>query len=141
MKKLIIILINLLFISTKAFAQHGETNKIFSDDTLKSKFLTNPLSEIYYKFDEFDFYRENKNLKMYLLLDEDPNTIWVRTSLLISKMDLPSEGNKADLLSPLFIQYSENSKFNPIRYMLGMAQIGAVGYLAYKHIIKYGLFK
>ena len=78
---------------------------------------------------------------MYLLLDDDPNTIWLRTSLLISKMDLPSGDNKVDLLSPLFIQYSENSKFNPIRYMLGMAQIGAVGYLAYKHIKKYGLFK
>lgn len=140
MKRLIKIFVGLLFITSTAFAQQVELNKNSSNDTLKSKISINPLSEIHYKFDEFDFYRENKN-KMYLLLDEDPNTIWLRTSLLISKMDLPSKVTEADLLSPLFIQYSENSKFNPIRYMLGMAQIGAVGYLAYKHIKKYGLFK
>ena len=42
---------------------------------------------------------------------------------------------------PLYQKYLEDSKFNPFKYALGMMQVGAVGYLAYKHIKKYGFLK
>ncbi len=35
--------------------------------------------------------------------------------------------------------YMENSAFNTVKYILGLAQLSAAGYLAYRHIKKYGL--
>jgi hypothetical protein len=35
--------------------------------------------------------------------------------------------------------YIQNSRINPVTYILGMAQLSAAGYLAYRHIKKYGL--
>jgi len=46
-----------------------------------------------------------------------------------------------DMTLPLYQKYREDSKFNPFRYALGMVQTGAVGYLAYKHLKKYGFFR
>jgi 3'-phosphoadenosine 5'-phosphosulfate sulfotransferase (PAPS reductase)/FAD synthetase len=141
MKNLIKIFFSLLILSSIAIAQQEEINTKDSNDTSKKIIKINPLSDSLIRFDEFDFYLENNNLKMNLLLDKDPGTIWLKTSILISKINSPLKENSGYLLSPLYIQHLENSKFNPIRYVLGMAQISAVGYLAYKHIKKYGLFK
>ncbi|MFH0736398.1 MAG: hypothetical protein V1773_17775 [bacterium] len=43
-----------------------------------------------------------------------------------------------DILSPLYSQYMEAQKHQTWQYILGTIQAGAVGYLAYKHIQKYG---
>lgn len=141
MKNLVKIFFSLLILSSIAIAQQEEINTKVSNDTSKKIIKINPLSDSLIRYDEFDFYLENNNLKMNLLLDKDPSTIWLKTSILVSKINSPLKENSGDLLSPLYIQHLENSKFNPIRYVLGMAQISAVGYLAYKHIKKYGLFK
>lgn len=45
-----------------------------------------------------------------------------------------------DLLYPV-MSFSEQSKLSFLYSMLGAVQTGAVGYLAYKHIKKFGLFK
>jgi len=45
-----------------------------------------------------------------------------------------------DLLYPV-MPFSEQSKLSFLYSMLGAVQTGAVGYLAYKHIKKFGLFK
>ena len=45
-----------------------------------------------------------------------------------------------DLLYPA-MPLSEKSKLSFLYSMLGAAQLGAVGYLAYKHIKKFGLLK
>lgn len=93
------------------------------------------------KFEDFELYRELYNMKLSVSPDGDSQTIWLRTSILISqRADLTNE-TPNNLLSPLYTQYIESTKFNPIRYVLGVAQAGAVGYLAYKHIKKYGFFK
>ncbi len=47
---------------------------------------------------------------------------------------------RADLMSPLRLQM-KNEKLSPFQTALGAIQIGAVGYMAYKHIKKYGLFR
>ncbi len=43
-----------------------------------------------------------------------------------------------NILSPLYSQYMEDQKNDTWRSILGTLQAGAVGYLAYKHIQKYG---
>ena len=81
------------------------------------------------------------NMKMSVPIDGDPQTVWLRTSLALSKTEITDQKFSPHFLSPLEKQYLEDSKFNPIRYALGMVQAGAVGYLAYKHIKKYGFLK
>ncbi len=96
------------------------------------------------KLNEFEIYRELNYMRLNPNVNNDPNTIWMWT-----KLSLASGGSYGrysgespeSMLEPLHQQYLENSRLNPIRYMLGMAQTAAVGYLAYRHIKKYGLFK
>jgi hypothetical protein len=47
---------------------------------------------------------------------------------------------RADLTSPLRLQM-EKEKLSPFQSALGAVQLGAVGYMAYRHIKKYGLFR
>jgi hypothetical protein len=93
------------------------------------------------KFDEFELQRDFKDMKTSIPIDGDPQTVWLRTSLAISNSDNTYQNFSPYFLSPLERQYLEESKFDPVRYALGMVQAGAVGYLAYKHIKKYGFFK
>lgn len=89
-------------------------------------------------------YRELNYMRMDLQANNDPNTIWMWTNLSLNtsgRIDFHPGQSPVSMIEPLHQQYIENSKLNPIRYILGMAQTAAVGYLAYKHIRKYGLFK
>jgi len=103
----------------------------------------NPTLNLNYKFDDlihynnFDFFPNN------LPPHDNPSTIWLRTELALSSSLLVQEktGTDQHFTSVLYQQYLEDSKFDPVRYVLGMAQLGAVGYLAYKHIKKYGFWK
>ena len=142
MKSIVKIFSFLLFHAFISFAQQTDnSNTISTNDTLKIKINSNPLIEMQIKFDEFELHREFKDMKMSVPIDGDPNTVWLRTSLAIANTDNADQNFSPHFLSPLERQYLENSKFNPIRYALGMVQAGAVGYLAYKHIKKYGFLK
>ena len=101
----------------------------------------NPLTNFQIKFEEFEIYRELNFMKMDIDISGDPNTLWLRTSLALSKTNSGYKDFKPGFLSPLERKYREDSKFDPIKYVLGAAQVGAVGYLAYKHIKKYGFLK
>jgi len=48
------------------------------------------------------------------------------------------EFKSGNLLNPLYNQYMQEQKYAIWRTILGSVQMGAVGYLAYKHIKKYG---
>jgi hypothetical protein len=73
----------------------------------------------------------------------DSSTIWLRTELALNYSSFQGSGMETDyhFTSPLYQPYQEDSKFNMVRYVLGMAQLTAVGYLAYRHIKKYGFLK
>jgi hypothetical protein len=125
-----------------SYAQQTENiNAISTSDSLKIKINPNPLIQMQIKFDEFELQREFKDMKMIVPIDGDPNTVWLRTSLAVSNTENLGKDFSPHFLSPLEKQYLENSKFNPLKYALGMVQVGAVGYLAYKHIKKYGFLK
>jgi hypothetical protein len=94
--------------------------------------------------DDLDFYLDLHDLDKTLHLNADPNTTWLWTSYAISNSSqesFQSNPNFDYMTSPLYQKYLEDSKLNPFRYALGMMQVGAVGYLAYKHIKKYGFLK
>jgi hypothetical protein len=140
-KKLTKIFFLLFILSPFVFSQNNDSIKINLPDSLKINNQKNPLTELQIKFDEFELHRELNSLKMNIPIDGDPNTVWLRTSLLLSKSDKSIQDFSPHFLSPLERKYHEDSKFNPIKYVLGAAQVGAVGYLAYKHIKKYGFLK
>ena len=142
MKSLIKIL-SLLFLCTLiSYSQQTDNTKLPpKNDSLKIGIIPNSLIQMQIKFDEFELQREFKEMKTSISIDGDPNTVWLRTSLAISNTNSTYQNFLPYFLSPLEKQYLEDSKFNPIRYALGMIQAGAVGYLAYKHIQKYGFLK
>lgn len=142
MKSLIKILSILFICNFISYSQQTDNTKLTPiNDSLKIRNNQNSLVQMQIKFDEFELQREFKDMKMSVPIDGDPNTVWLRTSLAIANTENTSQSFSPHFLSPLEKQYLENSKFNPIRYALGMIQAGAVGYLAYKHIQKYRFLK
>jgi hypothetical protein len=125
-----------------SFAQQADNNNTIStDDSLKININSNPITQMQIKFDEFELQREFKDIKMSIPIDGDPQTVWLRTSLAIANTENTNQTFSPHFMSSLEKQYLEDSKFDPVRYALGMVQAGAVGYLAYKHIKKYGFLK
>lgn len=126
----------LLFLTCLTFAQETQTNT--------TKVLIKPqgaLDHIQFRFEEFEVYRDKYYSNLHIPLDEDKATIQLRTEMMIhqtSRSNFYSAEENFYFLSPLYNKYIEDSKFNPVRYVLGMAQLSAVGYLAYRHIKKYG---
>lgn len=141
MKSIIKIFLFPLILSSIAHSQLDDAKNIYNNDSLKIKIQSNPLIDMQIRFDEFELHRELNNMKMDVSIDGDPQTVWLRTSLAIGNTNNPGSDSKIHYLSPLYKQYIEDSKFDAVRYVLGMAQVGAVGYLAYKHIKKYGFLK
>ena len=78
-----------------------------------------------------------------ILFDENSSTVWLRTELLLSNKNLLTENGevKTHFTSPLYQQYLKDSEFDMVRYILGTVQTGAVAYMAYRHIKKYGFWK
>ncbi len=104
----------------------------------------NAIIKLQTSLNEFDIYRELNYMRMNLNINDDPNTIWMWTKLSITANESSnnySGESPGSMLEPLHQQFLENSRLNPVRYVLGIAQTAAVGYLAYQHIKKYGLFK
>ena len=69
--------------------------------------------------------------------------IWTGTRMSISDSGLSYGAGTdvtSDFLQPYYNFYIESKNISLFRKVLGIAQLGAVGYLAYKHIKKFGLF-
>lgn len=97
------------------------------------------------QYDLNDIFREpfTDPLSDEFLPDDNPSTIWLKTELLLSNYQLSPDEIKFEthFTSPLYRQYIKDSEFDMVRYVLGMAQAGAVAYMAYRHIKKYGFWK
>ena len=142
MKTIIQILYFLFFFSLTLFPQTDKNYlKRSETDTSKIKIDFDNLEGKPYIFNEFELYKKLDNYKNQLLLNDDPNTVWLKTSLLISKESDFNQEFSPYFLEPLERQYQRDSKFNLFRYALRMIQTVAAGYLAYKHIKKYGFWK
>jgi len=130
-----------MIFAAASFSQETNKNQILFSDSIKTIVPTNPFTNFQIKFDEFEIYRDLNSMKMNIDIDGDPNTLWLRTHLAVSNTNNVNTEFNPNFLSPLERKFKEDSKFDPVRYVLGAAQVGAVGYLAYKHIKKYGFLK
>lgn len=100
-----------------------------------------PPVEFQYDLNEFFSTHLSQQIPQDILFDDNPSTVWLRTNLLISN----STGNfnefNTHFTSTLYQHYLRDSEFDMVRYVLGAVQAGAVGYMAYRHIKKYGFWK
>jgi len=140
-KKLINIFFLFIIFAAASFSQETNINPLHFSDSIKAIVPTNPFTNFLIKYDEFEIFRELNSMKMNIDIDGDPNTLWLRTHLAVSNTNNLNTEFNPSLLSPLERKFKEDSNVDPIRYVLGAAQVGAVGYLAYKHIKKYGFLK
>jgi hypothetical protein len=134
-----IILVSILILSSlfqELKAQ--DESKIFTlpADTILRQQGFIPSLNLDYKFDDLFLNDQFNPYQSSTAFFDDTSTIWLRTELSLS-FNAESEEDK-HFTSPLYDQYLEDSKFNLFRSVLGMAQLSAVGYLAYRHIKKYG---
>ena len=133
MKKVII----LLFFASFIIYSQNDLIILSNPDTIRTG---NSLETILFQLDEFEFYRDLTELKRDFFINNETSQLWLEASLNISNK---SSFHKDDhvpgyLHSTLYDKYLEDSKFNPIRTILGTVQVGAVAYLAYRHIKKWG---
>lgn len=131
-------LLLLLILSITTAAQNKNNEK---DSTLTKPFINR----------YFEYLKNESSLPVirpedFLIQNNSDTTqsglIWLRTKLEISnRIRQSSPDASLYLLQPYYNFYVESKKISLFRRMLGMAQLGAVGYMAYRHIKKYGLFR
>ncbi len=127
----------IFIISLFAYPQESQKDSLNIKEIKANLKLLNDF-ELYYSLNNIE---NNTN---EIPVNSNPKTIGLWTSFAVSQPDerkvLPEE-TKSFMLSPLYIRYRDDSKFNSVRYILGMAQTAAVGYMAYVHLKKYGFIK
>jgi hypothetical protein len=134
-----LLLLVLIFFTASSSSLSQERN-----DSIKINLLQiNSFLDLQNKIDELDFYLELNSLTRDIVFDDNRETIWLWTyqSLKYSSSDKNYSGLPSHISLPLYREYLENSKFNPVREILGMVQTGAAGYLIYKSVKKHGLFR
>ena len=136
------VVIILVFFSLTQAQNQKEYDYFPVDSALRYQGIVAPLE---FKYDLKELYGKRffNNIREELLFDNNPSTIWLRTELALSYPY--SMGDKSEIddhfASPLYQKYLEDAGFDMIRYVLGMAQLSAVAYMAYRHIKKYGFWK
>ena len=131
----------LLLASFSCFAQQEESRINNKDSVYRFQGIVPPI-EFQYNIDEIFSKPIAPNIPDDILFDDNPSTIWLRTELLIMNNSQSDLGDiNTHFTSPLYQQYLRDSEFDMVRYVLGAVQAGAVGYMAYRHIKKYGFWK
>lgn len=128
-----------LFSSLVLFAQ----NKV-ELDTLKAFQFAIPHEIMEYQFNDPEIINELNRLSFNKMLIKDSSSVWMQTRMMIGSISSQSnffDNSSSNLLSPLYNSYLETQKLATLKAILGSVQVGAVAYLAYKHIKKYGFLK
>ena len=99
-----------------------------------------------YHFDDYELYLpfDFSIAESEQLPEGDISNLRLRTELALSYPTAFSTSSADDLnhfMLPYYNSYLESTKIDPIRYVLGLVQTAAVGYMAYRHIKKYGFWK
>jgi len=130
------------FVSGVLYAQIEETYQSqVSDSSYRFQGIIPPV-EFQYDMNEIFSKPISNQVPEDVLFDDNPSTVWLRTELLISNNSQPGGGEvNTFFTAPLYQQYLRDSEFDMVRYVLGAVQAGAVGYMAYRHIKKYGFWK
>ena len=133
-----------IVLQSQITAQTGDITVFSVQDTVRRYQGINPMVNYYYY--DFDIYYPHNIIfsKSEQMIDGSLSTLQLRTELALSYPITfntnPGEVSNHFMLS-YYNQYLEKSKINPITYVLGLAQTAAFGYMAYRHIKKYGFWK
>ena len=131
------------FVTVSSLAQSDEKYpKQFSDSSYRYQGVVPPV-EYKYHINEFYIVPLFNQIPDVILFDKNSSTVWLRTELLLSNHNLLTEIGEVNthFTSPLYQQYLKDPEFDMVRYVLGTVQAGAVAYMAYRHIKKYGFWK
>lgn len=115
-----------------------------SSDTLRTFNLKIPPEIIEYQFNELDFIGDFNKIPFYSTFIDDTTSLWIKTRLQLSSFNNQTSSTnnfQSNLLNPLYDQYLKSQSLKTLKYILGSVQVGAVGYLVYKHLKKYGFLK
>jgi hypothetical protein len=143
MKLIAIFFISILSLNSTVSAQNGKEKILSPSDTVYR--YQGIIPPVVFQYDLNQFFQQplTKQIPVNIIFTEDRSTIWLRTELLFSNHSyFPVEDEfDAHFTSPLHQQFLKDSEFDMVRYVLGMAQLSAVAYMAYRHIKKYGFLK
>lgn len=129
----------LLLASIAAFAQNvkRDTSQI-NEPPLNFSTYFNPLR---YLPDSY-FGNELNSLNINTNFLNDSTSILMQTRMQLAWLNNQNPADaKANLLNPLYQNYMANQSMGWFKQILGAVQVGAVGFLAYKHIEKYYIKK
>ena len=136
-----LILVFVISAAYDSFSQQEE--ELFSRDSVYRFQGIIPPVEFQYNLNEIFSKPISNQIPEDILFDDNPSTVWLRTQLLISNnaAQFGYDEINTHFTSPLYQQYLKDSEFDMFKYVLGIAQASAVGYMAYRHIKKYGFWK
>lgn len=135
------ILVVLMFFSAAVCAQQKNSSE--KADTIHTNPDSSQTIEHNNVLNTFSF---TKNFSISSLNDMplDKTSIMLQTRLRLVEMisEDPIKTNfKSSILNPLHQAFVESQSMKELKYILGMVQAGAVGYMAYQHLKKYGFLK
>jgi hypothetical protein len=143
MIKLLLIIAISILLAGRLLAQPGDILVPSVTDTVLRYQGINPVMNYYDAFDlylPFEFsLAESEHLPEGTIAN-----LKLRTEVALSYPTAFSTGSGDEMnhyMLPFYNRYLENSKVDPVRYVLGLIQTAAVGYMAYRHIKKYGFWK
>jgi len=113
-------------------------------DTARAFNLSIPSEDWEYQFNNPSFLTEMDKLSLNKIFINDSSSVWMRTRMMIGAIGSQEnlfDNSSSNLLGPLYNNYLETQKLATLKAILGSVQVGAVAYLAYKHIKKYGFLK
>lgn len=140
MKKPVFSLIIFLLLATTLIGQ----SKVDSLKRLEKPLSFSKFFDPYSYIDDTSFFNELNNLKINSEFSNDTSSIWLITRMQLSRMinQESFDGSlQSNILNPLNQQYNATQRMKLFKSILGAVQIGAVGYLAYQHLKKYGFLK
>ncbi len=121
---------------TKLKPQSPDTSKQSVDAFLQNEINSRAMRNNSLEYNSILFSNSNAAL--------DTSTIWLRTRMQLGELssnDQMKSNFKASVINPLRQQFADMESMKAVKYNLATIQAGAVGYLAYEHIRKYGFLK
>ncbi len=137
-----IVLLLLTFFSVGIFAQ--EKINTVRPDTIKTTSDVRSSHELNHTTISFSEFDKKLFFTPCSIFPFDSTSILLRTRMQLGEMinDDPIKANfNSSILNPLHERYLESQNMKELKYILGAVQAGAVGYMAYQHLKKYGFLK